>query len=73
MNFEVEDETIRLITLLIIDFMAHGTRLLVECARDNTILHHFWFSCDVDLLMTKEVGNWVKAHHLVFQFLHELV
>jgi len=56
-NFEVEDETIRLITFLIIDFMAHGTRLLVKCARDNTILQHFWFSSNVDLLMPKEVGN----------------
>ncbi len=61
MNFEVEDETIRLITFLIIDFMTHGIRLLVECEKDNTILHPFWFSCNVDLLMTKEVGNWVKA------------
>jgi hypothetical protein len=71
-NSEVEDETIRLITLLIVDFMAHG--LLVECAMDNTILHHFWFSCNVDLLMSKEVGNVQGSkHHLVFQFLHDLV
>ncbi len=34
MNFEVEDETIRLITLLMVDFMAHGTRLVVECMSD---------------------------------------
>jgi hypothetical protein len=71
-NSKVEDETIRLITLLIVDFMAHG--LLVECTRDNTILHHFRISCNVDLLMLKEVGNIQGSkHHLVFQFLHDLV
>jgi hypothetical protein len=56
-KYEVEEETIRLITLLTIDFMAHGASLLVNCARDNAILHHFWFFCDFDFLMTKEVGG----------------
>ncbi len=40
-KFKVENETIRLITLQTIDFMAHGARLLVDCARDSVILHHF--------------------------------
>ncbi len=61
MKSKVEEETIRLITFLTSDFMAHGAKLLVDRVKDNAILHHFWLSCDFDLLMTKEVGNWVKA------------
>ncbi len=41
--------------------LAHGAKLFVNHVNDNAILHHFWFSCDFDLLMTKEVKNWVKA------------
>jgi hypothetical protein len=41
--------------------MANGAKLLVNHVKDSAILHHFWFSCDFDLLMTKEVNNWVKA------------
>ncbi len=57
MKYEVEDETIRLITFLTIDFMAHGARLLVDRVRDSAILHHFQFSYDFDFLITKEVGD----------------
>jgi hypothetical protein len=39
--FEVEGETMRLITFLIEDFMAFGIKLLVENARE--VLHHFKF------------------------------
>lgn len=57
--FEVEGETMRLITFLIEDFMAFGTKLLVENVKD--VLHHFKFFFFFDLLMMKEVGDWVKA------------
>jgi hypothetical protein len=60
-KYKVKEETIRLITFLTIDFMAHGARLLVNHAKNNVILHHFWFSCDFDFLMTKEVSDQVEA------------
>jgi hypothetical protein len=44
--YEVEGETIRLIMLLIKDFMAFGTRLLVKSVKDGNVLHHFRFSFD---------------------------
>jgi len=59
--FKVENETMKLITLLTTNFMAHGTKLLVEHAKDNVVLHQFHVFCNVDLLMTKEVDDWVKA------------
>jgi hypothetical protein len=52
--FNVENETMKLITFLTTDFMAHGTRLLVECIKDSVVLHHFQFFCNIDLLITKE-------------------
>ncbi len=61
MCFKVENETIKLITLLTTNFMAHGTRLLVEHVKDSVVLHQFHVFCNVDLLMTKEVDDWVKA------------
>ncbi len=39
--FEVEGETMRLITFLTEDFMAFGTKLLVENVKE--VLHHFKF------------------------------
>jgi hypothetical protein len=59
--YEVEGETIRLIMPLTKDFMAFGTRLLVKIVKDGNVLHHFKFSFDFDLLMMKEVSDWVKV------------
>jgi hypothetical protein len=60
-KFEVEEETIRLITFLTTNFLSQGAKLFVNHVKDNAILHHFWFSCNFDLSMTKEVKNWVKS------------
>ncbi len=54
MCFNIENETMKLITFLTTNFMAHGTRLLVECIKDSVVLHHFQFFCNIDLLITKE-------------------
>jgi hypothetical protein len=43
------------------DFLASKTRLLVESAWNGAFLHHFKFSGDLYLLITKEVENWVKV------------
>jgi hypothetical protein len=59
--YEVEGETIRLITPLTEDFMAFDTRLLVKSVKDGNVLHHFRFPFDFDLLMMKEVSDWVKV------------
>jgi hypothetical protein len=52
--FEVEGETMRLI-FLTKDFMAFGTKLLVENVKD--VLHNFKSFLNFDLLMMKEVGD----------------
>jgi hypothetical protein len=62
--FEVEGETIRLLTFLTKDFMAFGTKLSVENVQD--VLHHFKFFFFFDLLMMKEVGDWVKARSTIW-------
>ncbi len=59
--YEVEGETIRLIMPLTKHFMAFSTRLLVKSVKDGDVLHHFKFSFDFDLLMMKEVSDWVKV------------
>jgi hypothetical protein len=63
--FEIEGETMRLIIFLTKDFMAFGTKLLIENVKD--VLHHFkFFFKNFDLLMMKEVGDWVKAQSTIW-------
>jgi hypothetical protein len=59
--YEVKGETIRLIMPLTKDFMAFGIILLVKSVKDGNVLHHFRFFLKFDLLMMKEINNWVKV------------
>jgi hypothetical protein len=49
--------------------------LLVEGTMSVLILDQFKFSCDFELLMTKEVDNWVKVWNylLVFELHHDSI
>jgi hypothetical protein len=58
--FEVESQTMRVMTFLIKDFLVPDARLLVESVWNDVVLHHFRFFCNFNLMMMKEVGNWVK-------------
>jgi len=63
--FEIEGETMKLITFLTKDFMAFRTKLLIENVKD--VLHHFnFYFFYFDLLMMKEVGDWVKAQNTIW-------
>jgi uncharacterized membrane protein len=50
----------RVTTLLLKDFLVPNVQLLVESVRNGVVLHHFRFFCNFNLMMVKEVGDWVK-------------
>jgi len=39
-------------------------RQLFEAMQNVVILHQYQLSCDFELLMSEEVGNWVKAWNM---------
>jgi hypothetical protein len=63
---EVENECMRVMGLLTNYYLASNIRLLVESAWNVVILHHFNFYYNFDLLMTKEVGDWVKVQNTIW-------
>jgi hypothetical protein len=42
-------------------FSTCDNRLLFGTMMNAIVLHQFWLSYNFELLMTKEVGDWVKA------------
>jgi hypothetical protein len=56
----------RVMALLKNDYLASNIRLLVESAWNGVILHHFKLYYNFVLLMTKEVGDWVKVQNTIW-------
>jgi hypothetical protein len=45
-------------------FLESDQRQVFEAMRNVVILHQYRLSCDFELLMSKEAGNWVKARNM---------
>jgi len=56
----------RVMAILTNYYLASNIRLLVESAWNGVILHHFKFYYNFDLLMIKEVGDWVKVQNTIW-------
>jgi hypothetical protein len=56
----------RVMAFLTNDYSASNIKLLVENAWNGVILYHFKFYYNFDLLMTKEVGDWVKVQNTIW-------
>lgn len=59
--FEVENETMRMMTLLMQDFLLSNTKLLVKSVWKGVVLNHFMCFYYFNLLMMKEVEDQIKA------------
>lgn len=45
-------------------FLESDQRQVFEAMQNVVILHQYPLSCDFELLMSKEVGNWVKTRNM---------
>jgi hypothetical protein len=49
---------------LVGNFNELTSRLMLEVMKNGIILHRYWWSNNFNILISKDVGDWVKAKNI---------